>query len=152
MIDGGRIVQPFNDLSAKQTVPPASARDYQVEFWPIGNRFERGHRIRLTLAGTPASFLPSVPAVNSIVAGGRDGASSSCRSSPAPTCAGRWARAPCPTRAPARCLARRSPIGPRNIGRIRLGLTRRQLSRIRVKPVRRTRRSYVYCVKGSAAG
>ena len=50
---------------------------------------------------------------------------------------------------PPACLAGRSPIGPRNIGRIRLGLTRRALSRIPVKPIRRTRRSYVYCVNGS---
>jgi hypothetical protein len=46
------------------------------------------------------------------------------------------------------CLARRSPIGRRNIGRIRLGRTRGQLNRVRVKPVRRARRSYRYCVKG----
>jgi predicted acyl esterase len=70
----GKIVQPYNDLSQKQTVLPGQARDYQVEFWPIGNRFERGHRIRLLLAGTPVSFQPSIPALNSIVVGGPDGA------------------------------------------------------------------------------
>jgi hypothetical protein len=48
------------------------------------------------------------------------------------------------------CLARRSPIGPRNIGRVRLGYTRRRLLRLPVEPVRRTRRSFRYCVKGSA--
>jgi hypothetical protein len=53
----------------------------------------------------------------------------------------------CKSIARRRCLARRSPIGPRNIGRIRLGYTRRRLLRLRVKPVRRTRRSYRYCVK-----
>jgi hypothetical protein len=48
------------------------------------------------------------------------------------------------------CLARRSPIGPRNIGRVRLGYTRRQaLRRIGPQPVRRTRRSYSWCVKRS---
>jgi hypothetical protein len=47
------------------------------------------------------------------------------------------------------CLARRSPIGPRNIGRVRLGYTRRRLLRLPVKPIRRTRRSFRYCVKGS---
>jgi hypothetical protein len=47
------------------------------------------------------------------------------------------------------CLARRSRVGPRNIGRARLGYTRRRLLRLPVKPVRRTRRSYRYCVKGS---
>jgi hypothetical protein len=48
-----------------------------------------------------------------------------------------------------RCLSRRSPIGPRNIGRIRLGRTRRQLLRLPVRPVRRTRSAYSYCVKRS---
>jgi hypothetical protein len=47
------------------------------------------------------------------------------------------------------CLARRSPIGPRNIGRVRLGYTRRTLRRIGVAPTRKTRRSYRYCVKRS---
>jgi hypothetical protein len=51
-------------------------------------------------------------------------------------------------RLPGRCLARRSPIGPRNIGRIRLGRTRRRLLQLRVKPLGRARRSYRYCVKG----
>jgi len=51
---------------------------------------------------------------------------------------------------PGRCLARRSPIGPRNIGRIRVGYTRRRLRRLPVRPVRKTRRSYRYCVKGSS--
>lgn len=51
-------------------------------------------------------------------------------------------------RLPDRCLSRRSPIGPRNIGRIRLGRTRRRLLQLRVEPLRRTRRSYRYCVKG----
>jgi len=46
------------------------------------------------------------------------------------------------------CLARRSPIGPRNIGRIKLGYSRRRLQRLVVKPVKRGRRSYRYCVKG----
>jgi hypothetical protein len=48
-----------------------------------------------------------------------------------------------------RCLARRSPIGPRNIGRIRLGMTRKRLRQLRVKPVRTSRRAFRYCVKRS---
>jgi len=47
------------------------------------------------------------------------------------------------------CLARRSPIGPRNIGRVRIGLTRAQLLRRVPTPRRRTRRSWRWCVKGS---
>jgi hypothetical protein len=48
------------------------------------------------------------------------------------------------------CLARRSPIGPSNIGRVRLRYTRRRLRRIPVRLVRRTRRSYRFCVKRSS--
>ena len=47
------------------------------------------------------------------------------------------------------CLARRSPIGPRNIGRVRIGLTRAQLLRRVPTPRRRTKRSWRWCVKGS---
>ena len=52
----------------------------------------------------------------------------------------------CP--APRSCLARRSPIGPRNIGRIRLGLTRSRLAR-RIGPSRRGRLVTRWCVKRS---
>jgi hypothetical protein len=48
------------------------------------------------------------------------------------------------------CLARRSPIGPRNIGRVRIGYTRGRLGRLAVQPVRKTRRAYHYCVKRSS--
>jgi hypothetical protein len=48
------------------------------------------------------------------------------------------------------CLARRSPIGPRNIGRVRLGYTRARLRQLPVQPVRITRRSFRYCVKRSS--
>ncbi len=46
------------------------------------------------------------------------------------------------------CLARRSPIGPRNIGRVRLGITRKTLARRLPAPTRRTKRSWRWCVKG----
>jgi hypothetical protein len=49
-----------------------------------------------------------------------------------------------------RCLARRSPIGPRNIGRVRLGSSRARLRRLPVQPLRVTDRSYRYCVKRSS--
>ena len=52
----------------------------------------------------------------------------------------------CP--APRACLARRSPIGPRNIGRIRLGLTRTRLA-ARIGPSRRGRLVTRWCVKRS---
>jgi hypothetical protein len=56
--------------------------------------------------------------------------------------------AACAPVAAGRCLARRSPIGPRNIGRIRIGYTRRRLLRVPVRPVSRTRHAYRYCVSG----
>ena len=46
------------------------------------------------------------------------------------------------------CLARRSPVGPRNIGRVRLGLTKRTLARRLPAPRRKTKRSWRWCVKG----
>jgi hypothetical protein len=49
-----------------------------------------------------------------------------------------------------RCLARRSPIGPRNVGRIRLGFTRKRLRALPVQPVGTKRRSFRYCVKGGS--
>ena len=45
------------------------------------------------------------------------------------------------------CLARRSPIGRRNIGRVRLGLTRRRLARRVPGAGVSTRRSWRWCVK-----
>ena len=47
------------------------------------------------------------------------------------------------------CLSRRSPIGARRIGRIRIGRTRSRLRRLRVQPRRRTRYTYRYCAKRS---
>lgn len=50
-----------------------------------------------------------------------------------------------------RCLARRSPVGPRNIGRVRLGQTRgRALTRTRLQPSRRGRYSLAWCVTRSS--
>ena len=94
----GEIVQPYNDLSAKVTVPPGEPHTYHVEFWPIGNRFEGGHRIRLTLAGTPFTFAPTVPALNSIVVGGPDGAQLQFPVLPGSDLCKALAAAPCPTR------------------------------------------------------
>jgi predicted acyl esterase len=65
----GTIVQPYNDFSAKQFQTPLLAKRYQVEFWPIGNRFEKGHRLRLYIMGTSPLMLPPLPAVNQVWAG-----------------------------------------------------------------------------------
>ena len=46
------------------------------------------------------------------------------------------------------CLARRSPVGARGVGRIRLGATRAALGRVRVAPTQRTRSRVRWCTKG----
>ena len=56
--DSGAIVQPYNVLDRKQPAAPGSERRYQVELWPIGNRFRAGHRIRLDIVGASAASLP----------------------------------------------------------------------------------------------
>jgi predicted acyl esterase len=68
----GDIVQPYGDYSTKSDAAPLSERTYQLEFWPIGNRFRRGHRIRLVILGASAASLPSLPALNSVRLGGSD--------------------------------------------------------------------------------
>jgi hypothetical protein len=133
-------------------VPPGQARDYQVEFWPIGNRLGRGHRLRLSLVGTPASFLPSVPAVNTIAVGGPAGATLQVPTLPGSDLCAALGGTPCPTARPAsaqRCLARRAPIGPKGVGRIRLGMTRARLRALAAGRPRRTALTYRFCVKGS---
>jgi dienelactone hydrolase len=58
-------------------------------------------------------------------------------------------RAGCPRTGAVRgCLARRSPLGPRNIGRVRLGSTRRSLARRLPAPQARARHAWRWCVKG----
>ncbi len=51
------------------------------------------------------------------------------------------------------CISRHSPIGPRNIGRVRIGLSRRRLAR-RLRgpqgPTTRTKRSWRWCVRYSS--
>jgi putative CocE/NonD family hydrolase len=71
---GGRIVQPFGDYGTATPAKSGVFRPYQVEFWPVGNVFEKGHRIRVTIVGASAASRPSVPAVNQIRIGGADGA------------------------------------------------------------------------------
>jgi len=67
--DGGEIVEPYPDHSAKTPAMPAAMREYHVEFWPVGNRFKAGHRVRLYLVGPPMYMLPS-PDLNLVSIGG----------------------------------------------------------------------------------
>jgi hypothetical protein len=65
----GEIVEPYPDHSAKTLEVPGVAREYHVEFWPVGNRFLAGHRVRLYLTGPPMYMLPT-PGVNVVSVGG----------------------------------------------------------------------------------
>lgn len=67
--DGGEIVQPYGDYSRRDPAVPAQVREYQLEFWPIGNRFLAGHRLRLYLVGASGYMLPA-PSLNLVSVGG----------------------------------------------------------------------------------
>ena len=67
----GDIVQPYGVYDHKTPAAPGQERLYRVEFWPIGNRFKAGHRLRLYVLGTSAASQPGAPAVNSVRVGGR---------------------------------------------------------------------------------
>ena len=69
----GNIVQPYGIYSRTSPAPSAESRLYHVEFWPIGNRFEAGHRIRLDIVGESAASKPDAPALNRILVGGPRG-------------------------------------------------------------------------------
>jgi putative CocE/NonD family hydrolase len=66
----GEVVQPYGDFSAKQYAVPGQLREYHVEFWPIGNHFAAGHRLRLYLVGASGYMMPSIPGINLAHAGG----------------------------------------------------------------------------------
>jgi predicted acyl esterase len=65
----GEPVQPYPDFSTKKRALPGQTREYAIEFWPIGNRFQAGHRLRLSLVGTPTYALPSPGLINSVSVG-----------------------------------------------------------------------------------
>ncbi|MDP1540162.1 MAG: CocE/NonD family hydrolase [Moraxellaceae bacterium] len=67
--EDGEVVQPYNDFSVKTYAVPGQTRQYHVEFWPIGNRFQAGHRLRLYLTGAAAYMLPA-PGINFVSVGG----------------------------------------------------------------------------------
>lgn len=69
----GEIVQPYGRYDAKAPATIGQQRLYRVEFWPIGNRFKKGDRIRLHIVGSSAASTPGAPAVNSVAVGGAHG-------------------------------------------------------------------------------
>ncbi len=71
LVRRGRIVQPYGDFTTPKPAAAGATRRYRVELWPVGNRFRKGHRIRLDIVGSSAASLPGAPAVNAVTVGGR---------------------------------------------------------------------------------
>jgi predicted acyl esterase len=70
---GGQLVQPYGDYSKASIGLPGVPRSYHVEFWPIANRFEAGHRIQLSIVGQSGLSLPNLPSLNTVTIGGTSG-------------------------------------------------------------------------------
>ncbi|MCZ4500259.1 MAG: hypothetical protein JWQ74_2814 [Marmoricola sp.] len=73
LYSGGTLVQPYGDYSKQKFAVPGVARSYHVEFWPIANKFDAGHRIQLSIVGQSALALPSLPSLNTVQIGGTSG-------------------------------------------------------------------------------
>ena len=71
--DTGAVVQPYGVFDQRDPAPPGTERLYRVELWPIGNRFKRGHRLRLHVVGASAFSMPGLPAANIATLGGASG-------------------------------------------------------------------------------
>lgn len=69
----GNVVQPYGVYATKNDATPTTSRRYSVEFWPIGNRFKKGDRLRLDIVGVSAYHLPGGVSVNSVTLGGKEG-------------------------------------------------------------------------------
>lgn len=73
LYSGGQLVQPYGDYTNPKIGLPGVSRMYHVEFWPIGNRFETGHRLQLSIVGQSMLSLPSLPSLNAVSIGGSSG-------------------------------------------------------------------------------
>ncbi len=69
----GNVVQPYGIYDTKKPATPLAQRRYSIEFWPIGNRFRAGHRVRLYLVGVSAYHLPAGLALDRVAVGGAGG-------------------------------------------------------------------------------
>lgn len=69
----GAIVQPYGRYDAPRPAIPGTSRRYHVELWPLGNRFRKGHRLRLHLVGSSLASVPHVPGVDTVTVGGPTG-------------------------------------------------------------------------------
>lgn len=67
---GRTIVQPYGRYDVQRPAAPGVTRRYQVELWPLGNRFRKGHRIRLHLVGASAASPLAQPGLDLVTVGG----------------------------------------------------------------------------------
>jgi hypothetical protein len=135
----GNVVEPYGEYATKSDDTPTVERTYQIEFWPIGNRFKRGHRIRLVVLGASAASVPSAPALNTVRLGGPD--ASRLLLPVLPVGSG--------------CALAGGRLRGRSLGPLRLGMTRAQAQRLLPRSSTRGRRSMVFfCLapKGIRAG
>ncbi|RNL60404.1 CocE/NonD family hydrolase [Nocardioides marmoriginsengisoli] len=73
LYSAGQLVQPYGDYANPRVGLLGVPRTYHVEFWPIANRFQAGHRIQLSIVGQSALSLPSLPSLNTVTIGGTSG-------------------------------------------------------------------------------
>jgi len=62
----GDVVQPYGRYDLSKPAAPGVERRYFVEFFPIGNQFEAGHRLRLHLVGASMASNPTTPGLNTV--------------------------------------------------------------------------------------
>ena len=72
--DQGRIVQPYGDYTGSSPARIGQTRTYQVELWPVGNRFQAGHRISIQILGASLASPLALPALHMVKVGGENGA------------------------------------------------------------------------------
>jgi hypothetical protein len=65
----GEIVEPYPIFDSKRYTPSFTTREYHVEFWPVGNHFAPGHRLRLYLMGTSPLMLAPPPGIDFVSMG-----------------------------------------------------------------------------------
>jgi predicted acyl esterase len=130
----GEVVQPYGRFDRAQPPAQGQERDYQVELWPLGNRFRTGHRIRVTLVGASIGSPLSPPGVQTVDVGRSSLMLPALPGSDLPFALGGPRSAPDPAAgAPAGAAARPRLRVSTSPGRIRAGARVRLRVRVRVR-------------------
>ncbi|WP_418060408.1 CocE/NonD family hydrolase [Pimelobacter simplex] len=74
LVVDGEVVQPYGNYTHPAPARTGQFRRYQVELWPVGNRFRAGHRIRIQLVGSSVASLLALPGLHTVRLGGAEGA------------------------------------------------------------------------------